>query len=350
MSGYSFIIPVFNCERCIESCVRGVLGIGLECFEIILVDDGSTDDSGVLCDALEAHYDQVKCIHQSNQGVSCARNHGLRVAAGDYIVFLDADDTIDSMAFGKVLEHLRQDPTIDMAVFGMSFDYYYHGRCYRSDALPPALTGRFDKDEWMIELGQLYETNALSSICNKVIRRSLLTEHELGLRSDMFLYEDLEFSLRCMAHCGAILFSPDIVYHYRQAEDEGNAGRRLKRIEHLPELVDQIENALNNLTGCQNMREMKNDVSRILLLLHLVLAREKIAVSTVQEIKVICRDFSQWWSAHTQTLEEREKKFVGQLLNERVIQLICKRTYAAKRHKIAVKVKGSLRRQVQTLR
>lgn len=341
MTACSFIIPVYNCELTLEDCVRRVVELKFKDYEIILVDDGSTDNSGTLCDALDVGYSQVKCIHQENQGVSAARNHGLRVAVGDYIAFLDADDTIDSMAFGKMLEHLRQDPTIDMAVFGMSFDYYYHGRCYRSDALPPALTGKFDKDEWMTELGQLFESNALSPIWNKVIKRSLLEDNRLELRRDMFLYEDLEFSLQCLAHCGTILFSPDVVYHYRQAEDEGNAGRRLKRIEHLPELVDQIENALNNLTGCQNMREMKNDVSRILLLLYLVLAREKIAVSTVQEIKVICRDFSQWWSIHMQPLREQDKQFVDQLLCKKIVQLICKRTYVAVRHRIAVKVKSS---------
>lgn len=346
MSSYSFIIPVFNCEKYLESCVKSVMEIGLEHFEIILVDDGSADGSGGLCDTLETHYAQVKCIHQSNQGVSCARNRGLRIAGGDYVAFIDADDAINPTAFRKMLERLCQDPTIDMAVFGISFDYYYHGRCYRRDTLPPALTGRLSRDVWVGELSRLYETNALSPIWNKVIRRSLLVKYKLELREDMFLYEDLEFSLRCMARCGTILFFSDIVYHYRQAEDEGNAGRRLKRIKHLPELIEQVEAALNDLSGNQKMQEKHDAINSILLSLYLVLMRVKIAVSTSREIKMICQDFSQWWAVHAQPPGGENKRFIDELLNEKVVQLIFERVYVAARHKVAVRVKGILKRWV----
>lgn len=341
MIDFTFIIPVFNCGGYIEACVKSIMEIGLGNYEIILVDDGSTDNSGALCDDLAEKFGQVRCIHQKNQGVSAARNCGLRAAAGEYVLFVDADDIIEPVGLGKILESLRQDPTIDMAIFGISFDYYYHGKCYRRDELPPALTDRLGRDMWMHELRQLYEANALSPIWNKVIRRNLLLDNCLDLREDMFLYEDLEFSLRCMAHCGTILFSPDIIYHYRQAEDEGNAGRRLKRIEHLPALVGQVEKALADLTVCQGIYERQNDINGVLLSLYLVLAREKIAVSTFQEIKLICRDFSQWWSVHVQPLEEQDRQFVDRLLNEKVVELICKRAYIAVRHKIAVKVKSS---------
>lgn len=341
MIDYSFIIPVFNCEEYIEACVKSVIEIGLESYEIILVDDGSTDNSGILCDALDAVYGRVKCIHQENQGVSAARNHGLQAAVGDYVIFIDADDTIEPVGFEKILKRLQEDSEIDVVIFGISFDYYYHGKCYRRDELPPALNGRIARNTWMDELRQLYETNALSPIWNKVIRRSFLKDNHLELRRDMFLYEDLEFSLRCLAHCGTILFLPDIIYHYRQTEDEGNAGRRLKRIDHLPSLVGQIEEALNNLTVCQNIQEMQEGIKEIPLLLYLVLAREKIAVSTVREIKVICRDFSTWWSVHAQPLREQDKQFVDQLLHQKIAQMMCKRTYVAARHKIAVSVKSS---------
>ena len=98
-------------------------------------------------------------------------------------------------------------------------------------------------DEWITELPALYRSNSLSPVWNKIIKRSVLVDNQLEFRRDMFLYEDLEFSLRCMSHCDVIYFWHEIVYHYRQSEDERNAGRRLKRIPHLYSLVEQIEDA-----------------------------------------------------------------------------------------------------------
>jgi len=88
----SVIIPVYNVEPYLERCVKSVVGQTYQELEIILVDDGSKDGSGKLCDKLADSDSRIKVVHQKNQGLSGARNTGIRQATGEYVVFLDSDD------------------------------------------------------------------------------------------------------------------------------------------------------------------------------------------------------------------------------------------------------------------
>lgn len=91
----SVIIPVYNAERFLSAALDSVLAQSYKNWELILIDDGSIDQSGAICDQYAAqHPEQVSVIHQCNQGVSVARNAGLRIAQGDFIFFIDADDVI----------------------------------------------------------------------------------------------------------------------------------------------------------------------------------------------------------------------------------------------------------------
>lgn len=337
----SFIIPVYDCEEYLTNCVDSIRAIGLQEYEIILIDDGSKDASGQICNEIIEKHDEVRCIHQQNQGVSAARNQGLKAASGEYVIFLDADDEIEPKKLHPLVEMLEKNSAIDMAVFGISFDYYHADKLYRRDELPPGLTGEVNASGWMQKMPELFFSNALSPIWNKIMKRNILVDNQLELCQDMFLYEDLEFSLRCMANCETIFFCPDIIYHYRQAEDESNAGRRLKRIEHLPNLIDQIEAAVNELIEKQDAKAHQNQIKSILLPLYLMLVREKIAVSNVKETGLVCDDFAAWFADRELQIPNEQQKFVNQLLNRDAASLIRNRNYTAIRHKIAVKVKNT---------
>ena len=337
----SFITPVYNCEKYLAECVKGRERRNLPNYEIILIDDGSTDGTDAICDELVYQNNNIKCIHQENQGVSAARNCGIEVSTGDYIIFLDADDSIEPQKISDLLKIMEEDPSIHMAVFGLTFDYYYKGSLYRRDELGLPFDGKIEKSAWIKYIPELYKQNALSPVWNKIIKRTVLDENQLKLKRNMFLYEDLEFSLRCLACCDSIYFSPDIIYHYRQPEDKGNAGRRLKDMEHISVLVSQIEAVLDELIEKQHAEIYQEQIRNILLDLYLVLAREKISVSNVKDIVQICKDFSEWVKKRKMLIPERQKKFVNCLLERKVFYLILKRNYTVVRHKIAVKVKNT---------
>lgn len=91
----SVIIPVYNREDCIRRCIQSIREQSYCELEIIIVDDGSTDKSGVICDQMQKEDTRILVFHQKNQGVSAARNYGIRAASGKYIQFVDSDDTIE---------------------------------------------------------------------------------------------------------------------------------------------------------------------------------------------------------------------------------------------------------------
>ena len=330
----SIIIPVYNCKEYLPACVDSIRAVGVEAYEILLIDDGSTDGSGALCDDLAAQYSEIRVIHQPNSGASAARNRGIREVVGENVLFLDADDSIDPEALGAVLADPRCDQA-DLVIFGLTFDYYHHGSCYRRDPLYFEQEGILTKTDWCAAFEELFLRNSLSPVWNKVYKRDILLRHRLELNEKMFLYEDFEFVLRYMQHCGKILNIPKAIYHYRQTEDEGNAGRRLRRIESIPVFLKHIEEALEGLKSVP--AEQKNNV---LLTLHQGLARGKIAVSDLAEIRRICREYAQWYRDRKMTVGQNE--FHQQLTEGKAVSLLLQSKKTALRHKIAVRVKSFL--------
>ena len=337
---FSFIIPVYNCKAYLPTCVESIRSVGAEEYEILLIDDGSTDGSGPVCDDLADKYSEIRVVHQANAGASAARNRGLREAEGELLLFLDADDSIDPGALGCVLAD-RRTLEADLTIFGLTFDYYHSGKCYRRDPLFHDFDGIMDRSHWGQSFVELFRDNSLSPVWNKVFKREVLRASGLDLDTSMFLYEDLEFVLRYMAHCDTIWNVPQAIYHYRQSEDEGNAGRRLKRIPSIPVFLDPIEGALHALPKTVSER----DKATVLQQLHLVLAREKIAVSDIPTIRHICADYRSWSQGRLLPLEQ--DKFQTLLLEGKAAGLYLRNQKTRLRHWVAVRVKALLKRGQQ---
>ena len=337
MVKYSFIIPMYNCSSYIQQCVHNILMMDRKDVEIILIDDGSSDNTKNICNQLTKNNPVIKYYYQPNSGVSEARNNGLKKAKGEYIIFIDADDSFESYLLNNVLDTLDDYDNVDMVIYGISFDYYYHGRCYRRDELHSKFHGVTSQSEWMAAIVELYKTNALSPVWNKVFRKQLLIENDLSLKKNMFFYEDLEYSIRTLAYCNNILFLKDTVYHYRQTEDEGNAGRRLKRINHIDELITDIENAFATLKTIES-----SSVEEILLELYCVIAREKVEVSSVSELSVLRQDLVRWLQEKGIDSKKVSNTFLGDLIDHSILWTIINRKYRKTRHFFAVRVKNMI--------
>ena len=114
---FSIIVPVFNTGKELKRCVDSVLFQSFHDFELILVDDGSTDDSGKICDEYKRIDERVVTKHQKNAGCSEARNTGLRLASGEYLLFLDSDDLwTDHEALKEIFVIIKHNPMIDVVV------------------------------------------------------------------------------------------------------------------------------------------------------------------------------------------------------------------------------------------
>ena len=333
----SFIIPVYNCKAYLPSCVGSIRAVNAEDYEILLIDDGSTDGSGAVCDELAAKFPEIRIVHQNNAGASAARNRGLDQASGDRVIFIDSDDTVDAEAMHAMIRDQRFCQA-DLILYHLSFDFYRKQICYRNVQTGYSHDGWMDKETWTGEFYTMFTCDSLTSACTKVFSREILERFGLRFQTDMIMYEDFEFVLRYMGHCDTIWNVPQAIYHYRQSEDEGNAGRRLKRIDSIPDFLESIESALQGLPETVS----EADKATVLQQLHLVLAREKIAVSDIQAIQRICNDYRIW--TQNRLLPVEKDRFQQLLLDGKAFRLYLRNKKTQLRHRIAVRVKAFIRR------
>ena len=333
----SFVIPVYNCIKYLEQSLSSLMQMHGFPFEILLIDDGSTDGSPELCDGLSERYREIRCLHQENKGVSAARNRGIEEAGGEWLMFVDADDDLDTSVLTGLIKEAEGYDELDAVLFGMTFDYYRHGRNYRSERMSIPSTLLIDNVQFAEKTRELYEANYFSPVWNKLFRKSILMDSGVRFRTDMFLLEDLEFSLRYLACCDKVLCSDRIVYHYRQAEDEGNAGRRLMRIPEISSLVEKLNAAFAELaiSAKRDPASFRPLVTSVFLML----ARQKIAVSDRKTVSAICDDFIKWTHEKGIPQEELNGEYAQDLLRRRVGKLITRRYYIKYRHGLANRIK-----------
>ena len=209
MIKFSIVIPVYKTKEYLDQCVESVIAQSYENFEIILVDDGSPDCCGQMCDAWAEKDARIKVIHQENGGLSAARNTGIRHATGNYVMFLDSDDWwADGNVLAAVVGNLEK---TDADVLSFNYRKSYDGVLtapYFSEGLPSSETEE--------TLGQMLRNDRwVNGACNKAIRRSLLTEHSLYFRTGI-TSEDIDWTLRLALHGQRFAFENTCVFVYRQ--------------------------------------------------------------------------------------------------------------------------------------
>ena len=135
MPKISIIIPVYNVEPYLRRCIDSVLEQTMQDYEIVVVNDGSTDNSGSICDQYANQYDQIRVIHKQNGGLSDARNTGIKAATGDYILFLDSDDYLDTDALEKLWTGVNKN--VDIIIGGYKKIYQDYMLLFQCDGIRP---------------------------------------------------------------------------------------------------------------------------------------------------------------------------------------------------------------------
>ncbi len=110
----SVIIPVYNADKFLDKCIQSVINQSYTNWELILINDGSTDESGLICDTYAQNDKRIKIIHNKNQGVSVTRNIGINKATGDYLFFLDADDYLPKDSLKTLIYYIEKHPELDV--------------------------------------------------------------------------------------------------------------------------------------------------------------------------------------------------------------------------------------------
>ncbi|WP_277237368.1 glycosyltransferase [Merdimonas faecis] len=217
MSYFSIIIPVYQTEKYIEECIESVLKQELDDYELILVDDGSTDESPAICDQYASKFEKICVIHKRNGGLSDARNAGISAAEGKYLLFLDSDDFWSDSKFLKKLKIKIEHQNCD--VMNFHYKYFYEEENQYRDFF-------FNIDEeslWRMNADQrfqyLVEQNQyIASACNKAVSRELILKNSLYFRVGI-TSEDIEWCAR-LASCSEKMGGCNLdAYCYRQREE-----------------------------------------------------------------------------------------------------------------------------------
>lgn len=206
MPKVSVIVPVYNAEGGVSRGVESILAQSFQDFELILVDDGSTDNSGAICDNYAQH-GRVKVIHQENAGVSAARNAGLRVAQGEWVTFVDSDDIVLDGFLESLVAAVNRDELIDLAYCGYAIvEGATSIKTYRS----ATYIGKEQLHDALSTTKLLYRC----SPWGKLFRRSIITDNGLQFDENLTISEDRLFLYQYLIHVQGVAVTSTVGYLY----------------------------------------------------------------------------------------------------------------------------------------
>lgn len=235
----SVIIPVYNAELYLDQCVKSVLAQTYSNLEIILIDDGSQDGSAALCDTYAEREEKIKVIHKNNEGAAYARKMGLDLATGNFVLFLDGDDWLDTdtiaecvakalqdeahcVMFGYVREYPEK--SISNPLFDQSFSY---NRVMSEEKVHRRIVGLVGE-----ELREPHRIDNLSSFCMRLFRTEVARRGRFVSDREIGTSEDTIFNLYALDGC-QISYINRCFYHYRKANEQSITTA------HKPDLTDK---------------------------------------------------------------------------------------------------------------
>ncbi len=258
MEKISVVIPVYNSQKYLEKCLDSVLNQTYNNFEVILIDDGSTDSSFELCQSIIKNNSNkdIKLIHQQNRGVSSARNAGIDNSTGDYIVFIDSDDQVDSDMLEFLYTLINSESECDLGVCG-----YYKDNASLSENIAAKTEsanisgspGIYVSYEPTIQyLSRLNAAKAVAGIehalsgflWNKIFRKSIIAKNNLRFNEKYHVCEDVLFCHKYINYCRLTAYSRTPKYHYFTRENSAVrtlSEKRLSVIDAYNEIIDFLK-------------------------------------------------------------------------------------------------------------
>lgn len=191
----SVIIPVFNSEVFLIKCIESVLQQNYVNFELLLINDGSTDGSSIICDNYATKYNNVRTFHKDNGGPASARNFGINEAIGDFITFIDADDWVDKDYLSSFVMNIQTDRYENLILQGL-INEFSDGCRYKCN------------DSMYFAAG-----------CGNLFNRKVIVENKLQLNSEMKLGEDTLFNLEYLKFVNGYTIIDKYGYHYRHSDN-----------------------------------------------------------------------------------------------------------------------------------
>ena len=223
---FSVILPVYNVERYLEECVDSILAQTFNDYELILVDDGSTDGSPQLCDKLAEQDARIRVIHKPNGGASDSRNVGVSQAKGEYIVYIDSDDFVFSNDFfQKLADKTEKSPDSILYKYAKFFDddNRVEPCCFSYETAMKA-EGYAEQIRCLVEADAFYGMAWI-----RAIKRSVIVDNDIVFEVGI-TGEDMEWIYHILYHCRSMEFLDEICIAYRQRSGSVTSSFKLKNL------------------------------------------------------------------------------------------------------------------------
>ena len=252
----SVIVPVYNAEAYLYKCVKSILNQTYKNLDIILIDDGSSDHSGEICDGLAEKDKRIRVFHTKNHGVVAARNYGVNKAQGNLITFVDSDDWIEPDMYLYMLEvYDKYEP--DMITSGLIYDGAVNSKTLECDLIAE---GIYDKGQIEREIipvmmfDQRKRRRAVTSaVWNKIIRKDLWNKASQGINSQITYGEDAAVVYLCLAQAQKAFFINGAWYHYRVNNNSMVHSFNITAFEKIKNFMDYMKDAYEKLGVSKKM-------------------------------------------------------------------------------------------------
>ena len=222
---FSIIVPVYKVEPYLDRCVDSLVHqtVNPEQLEILLVDDGSPDRCGALCDQYAEQYPFVKALHKENGGLSSARNYGVDRASGEWIIFVDSDDYVEKDLCQVLEKEIRNHPNLDAIIYnGLEEENGESSQVRRRPMTGLPVNGK----KYLL---RHYRTRSLSvEAWLYAYRREFLQKNHLQFKEGI-LHEDVEFTPRAMLQAGQVLELDQPLYHYIIRGDSISTAKNMQK-------------------------------------------------------------------------------------------------------------------------
>lgn len=209
----SIIVPVYNVEQHITKCIESLLSQDYFNYEVILINDGSTDSSGEICNAYQAKSDKIRVFHLNNSGVSNARNYGIEQSKGDFIQFVDSDDYVDKTYISSMI-NITKDNKVDLVISGIQQMKLAGNEITLLKQMKCNKNGLYMKPELKHIMSDLIDTSYINYCYAKLISKSVLYENNIRFDKNISLGEDTLFVLNVLKHSNCTYILSEAKYFY----------------------------------------------------------------------------------------------------------------------------------------
>lgn len=209
MPKVSIIVPVYKAEKYLHKCVNSIIKQTYRDWELLLIDDGSPDSSGTICDEFANLDSRIRVYHKCNGGVSSARNVGISIASGEFLTFLDSDDWLDLETLDKCSPYFQEYDVIRFGIIN-----YFSSTCWIDQNIDVSLSK-------ISFLNRIVARDVMLGVCSGIFRKSLFDDYNIYFDESISMGEDWQVLIKTVLHSKSIKLLPYNLYFYNR-QNEGS--------------------------------------------------------------------------------------------------------------------------------